>query len=191
MCFEIRMEKLMKNVWKFQIWASKNLPKSWKKCLNNRGTNKIENLYVFQLVLKKFSICRPLILSLWPVFHEVFIKIDFEASTEFNFKTLPQNLLKILPNPWKNQRKKHVVFGHRIFHVFVSILDDLGLHKEGQICLLADFWLSWPHLGCPFGPLGSTFANFWSNYGKSDRVGANLKGVSEPQNGNLEGLEAY
>ena len=74
-------------------------PEIMKKTFHNQGTNKIENLYVFQLFLKKFSIRRPLILSLWPVFREFFTKRDFKASTRFNFKTLPQNLLKILPKP--------------------------------------------------------------------------------------------
>ena len=61
-------------------------PEIMKKTFHNQGTNKIENLYVFQLFLKKFSIRRPLILSLWPVFREFFTKIDLEASTEFNSK---------------------------------------------------------------------------------------------------------
>ena len=85
-------------------------PEIMKKSFYNRGRNKIENLYVFQLFLKKFSIRRPLILSLWPVFREFFTKRDFKASTRFNFKTLPQNLLKILPKPSKNLSTKTCCF---------------------------------------------------------------------------------
>ena len=92
-------------------------PEIIKKYFHNPGTNKFDYLYAFQLLLKKFPIRRPLILSLWPVFREFFTKIDLEASTELNFKTLPQNLLKILPKPFKNLPKKHVDFWHRIFYV--------------------------------------------------------------------------
>ena len=177
---------------KLKILISQTPFKYHSRDLPIRGTRKTYLFDDFQLFFHKFCMPRPLILSPWPVFRDVFQKSDLGLYENGTFKKLGKNVSKNGPNPWNKKMRNNILFYDVDFWRLGSqFLEDLGPRNCTQFAFWPTFYAPGNHFGRFVGPLSSVLDDFGANCEESGRARARPNGILESQKHNLETLEMH